>query len=252
VFVIDEANYYHRTLIGLIYPIVSYAYMVHASARCIVAARSAGWHNEKRRYYSLAFFAVPPAVAGLIQIFFYGVTLIWIFVSVSIMIMYIDVIVRQISTDPLTGINNRRELTKHILRVTREPVADGVLALIMMDADNFKQVNDTCGHYYGDSFILRIAELLKQSCKNTAAFLARYGGDEFCIVYPAANTAAVDVFIEAIQKNIRQWNQENDEPFNIELSIGYSIWQPKTGSVDDLYTQADQMMYKVKNAKKRA
>ena len=252
VFLIDEANCYHRMMPGLVYPITAYAYLTFASVRVLLAARHAGWRDEKRRYYVLAFFLVPPAIGGLVQIFCYGVSSIWIFVAISIMIMYIDTIIRQISIDPLTGINNRRELTKYILRMTREPAFGGVLALIMMDVDDFKRLNDTCGHYYGDGALIKIAGLLKHACKNTEAFLARCGGDEFCIVYPAESTDVVDRFITEIQANISRWNQENDEPFSLSLSIGYAVWEPEMGGVDELYRQADQMMYRIKNAKKTA
>ena len=55
----------------------------------------------------------------------------------------------------------------------------------MMDVDGFKLINDTHGHFYGDSILIAVSEILKASCKNTEAFLARYGGDEFCIALPA-------------------------------------------------------------------
>ena len=251
IFTVDENNVYHRGSGFFTFAVVAYAYLAYASVRALCAARHASWSDDKRRYYSLAFFVVLPAVGGVIQTFVYGVSLIWVFVAISIMLMYIDSINRQVSIDPLTGINNRRELTKYILRETRDPVNDGILALIMMDVDNFKQINDTHGHYYGDSILVAVSEILKKSCKNTPAFLARYGGDEFCIVYPAENVKEVEAVIAGILRNVLRWNTLCSEPVNIGLSIGYAVWQPEAGeTAEDLYKRADRKMYQVKSAKK--
>ena len=250
---VDANNVYRRNPGYYAFAAGAYGYLSYASVRSVMAARRAGWSDERKRYYAMAFFVVLPAIGGIIQTFVYGVALIWIFVAVSIMLMYIDSLNRQISTDPLTGINNRRELSKYILRETRDPSYDGILALIMMDVDNFKLVNDTYGHYYGDEILTVVSEILKQSCKNTPAFLARYGGDEFCIVYPAKTTKEVEIFISAIQRNVIHWNSLRNEPVNIGLSIGYDVWQPQNkDTVDNLYKRADQKMYQVKCEKKKA
>lgn len=250
IFVIDDNNYYHRNYGYLAYAILAYVYLVYASIRALIAVRHADWNEDKRRYYPMVFFTVLPAIGGVIQIFFFGMTLIWVFVAISTVIMYIDSLNRQISADPLTGINNRRELTKYLIRETKDSESEGILALIMMDADRFKQINDTYGHYYGDCVLVTLSDILKQSCKNTPAFLARYGGDEFCIVYPAEDIQAVEAIIEKIQANIAKWNRERNEPVSIGLSIGFAVWNSETGeSVEDLYKKADREMYLAKNAK---
>ena len=186
------------------------------------------------------------------QTFVYGLSLIWVFVAIAIMLMHIDSLNRLISADPLTGINSRRELTKFILRETGYPAYGGLLALIMMDVDNFKQVNDDYGHYYGDEMLVRVAEVLKDSCKNTSAFLARYGGDEFCIVYPADTLGEVERMIAGILRNVLRWNAMADDPTNIGLSIGYSVWQPNDTVRAAFYKRADKHMYQAKAEKKKA
>ncbi|MFH1512743.1 MAG: GGDEF domain-containing protein [Bacillota bacterium] len=251
IFIIDANNVYHRNSGFYVFIVAAYAYLGYASVRALMAARRAGWSEDKRRYYALAFFVVPPAIGGIIQTFVYGVSLIWVFVAISIMLMYIDSLNWQISADPLTGINNRRELTKYLLRETKDPAYGGILALIMMDVDNFKQINDSFGHYYGDDILVAVSEILKQSCKNSPVILARYGGDEFCIAYPAESIDAVEGIISKILRDVIHWNSMRNEPVSIGLSIGYSVWQPDTGdTVDDLFKRADQKMYQVKSAKK--
>ena len=120
VFVIDANNVYHRALGVLFYSILSYAFLIYSSIRAIRKAKQTVWLDDRRRYYVMAFFAIPPSIGGIIQLLFYGVNFTWFLATISILQVYIDAQNRQISTDPLTGLNNRRELTKFLLRETRD------------------------------------------------------------------------------------------------------------------------------------
>lgn len=254
VFIIDEQNVYHRDFGFYFYGALTYAYLIYGSIRALVKARSASWVDDRRRYYTLAFFAVLPSLGGFIQLFFYGVSLNWILASVSALLVYIDAQNRQISTDPLTSLNNRRELSKFLLRETeeREQTKSGT-SVIMMDVDGFKQINDTYGHFYGDGVLVNVSEILKLSCKNTDAFLARYGGDEFCIVLPANSEVDAEEIIARVEMNISEWNRTHAERKPIGLSIGYSVWSDQADtSHETLVARADQRMYEAKNAKKCA
>ncbi|NLI53954.1 MAG: diguanylate cyclase [Clostridiales bacterium] len=253
VFRIDAENVYHRAWGVYFYAFFTYAYLIYASIRALIKAQGASWVDDRRRYYTMAFFAVPPSIGGLLQLFYYGLSLNWILAAVSILLVYIDSQNRQISTDPLTGLNNRRELSKFLLRETRERELpkSGVLILLMMDVDGFKQINDSCGHFYGDNILTAVAGILKASCKNTEAFLARYGGDEFCIVLPNENGNDAAELIARIQMNVADWNASNREMKPIGLSIGYATWDAQNDATfESLITRADQKMYEAKNAKK--
>ena len=254
VFSIDAQNVYHRETGVYYYAFLSYAYLIYGSIRSLIKASGASWVDDRRRYYTMAFFAVLPSLGGFIQLFFYGISLNWILASVSILLVYIDSQNRQISTDPLTGLNNRRELTKFLLRETgeREQPRSGVLTLIMMDVDGFKQINDTYGHFYGDGVLINVSAILKASCKNTDAFLARFGGDEFCIVLPASADISAREIIARIHANISAWNGAHSDRESIGLSIGYAEWDAqKDATYETLLARADRRMYQVKHAKKR-
>ena len=254
VFTIDAENVYHRAIGVYFYAFLSYAYLIYGSIRSLIKARGAAWVDDRRRYYTMAFFAVLPSAGGFIQLFCYGVSLNWILASVSILLVYLDSQNRQISADPLTSLNNRRELSKFLLREVgeRDQPKSGALTLIMMDVDGFKQINDTYGHFYGDGVLIHVSQILKASCKNTNAFLARYGGDEFCIVLPPNQEVDAEGIIARVHSNVANWNQTHPELRPIGLSIGYAEWDQKLDiSYESLLARADERMYSVKNAKKR-
>lgn len=255
VFTIDAKNIYHREIGVYFYAFLSYAYLIYGSIRSLIKARGAAWVDDRRRYYTMAFFAVLPSLGGFIQLFFYGVSLNWILASVSILLVYLDAQNRQISTDPLTNLNNRRELSKFLLREIsdRDPNKGGTLTLMIMDVDGFKMINDTYGHFYGDSVLVAVSEILKASCKNTNAFLARFGGDEFCIVLPPSMETDAEELIQQVQVNVTSWNQSHPEMKPIGLSIGFAEWDPNQDKSYEMFlARADARMYEVKNAKKCA
>ena len=254
-FKIDANNVYHRASGLYVYVFLSYAFLIYASIRALIKAKNSVWVDDKRRCYTMAFFAVLPSIGGIIQLFVYGVSLNWILASVSILLVYIDSLNRQISTDPLTGLNNRRELSKYLLRETREreQSKNGLLTLIMMDVDGFKLINDTYGHFYGDSVLLAVSGILKSSCRSTEAFLARFGGDEFCVVLPTEHESDVEELIARIQTNVSDWNAFHRDMKPISLSIGYAVCDPQEEChYESLINRADQKMYEMKNAKKHA
>ena len=255
VFRIDAQNVYHRDFGFYIYGFLTYAYLIYGSIRSLIKAKGAAWVDDRRRYYTMAFFAVLPSLGGVIQLFFYGISLNWILASVSALLVYIDAQNRQISTDPLTSLNNRRELSKFLLREIgdRDSAKGGTLSLVMMDVDGFKQINDTYGHFYGDGVLISVSEILKLSCKNTDAFLARYGGDEFCIVLPVNSEVDAEEIIVRVEANVAEWNRTHGEREPIGLSIGFAVWDPRLDeSYETLLSRADARMYEVKNAKKCA
>jgi len=250
-FFVDEQNVYHRGEWYIITAVFAYAYLLYSSIRALVKASKVKWSTERKQYLLMAAFIIPPTIGGVVQTFYYGVTCIWICTAISIVMVYIDMLNRQISTESLTGLNNRRELHKFLIRETREGARSNILALIMMDIDRFKEVNDTYGHYYGDGVLISVAEILKTACKNTSAFLSRIGGDEFCIVYSADDIESVEGLIAKVQYNIITWNTAHRDMVQISLSIGYSVWDPQRDqSFETLYSRADQNMYQAKRKKK--
>jgi diguanylate cyclase (GGDEF)-like protein len=154
----------------------------------------------------------------------------------------------QASQDPLTGLKNRRrfgeDLRTELARSRRE---DTVGAVLMLDLDNFKQVNDTLGHPAGDRVIADLAGVLRQRMRATDV-VARLGGDEFAIVLPRCDLDEAEEVAEAIAKAIRMHTPPGEAAPPITASIGIATFGPRAESYDAVLSAADDAMYEAKRA----
>lgn len=142
--------------------------------------------------------------------------------------------------DALTGIINRGafERLKQILKTKQTPIA-----LMILDVDKFKQVNDQYGHEMGDAVLKKVAKLLEENFRATD-HPARIGGDEFAVILTDATEEMKPVIEEKVQNiNNRLLNPENDLP-KVSLSVGIAF--SANGFEDDLYKKADSALYETK------
>lgn len=153
--------------------------------------------------------------------------------------------------DALTGLLNRHELERYYQELkdiyTKELKP---FSVILIDLDRFKAVNDTYGHNIGDDLLILISRKLSLVFKDH--FVARLGGDEFIILLKNLNqeTEIIKYMIKA-RNEITNLKSIEDKPIDIGASIGFSIY-PKDGLyLEDLVRQADKMMYKEKDSKRR-
>ncbi|HET7054461.1 MAG TPA: diguanylate cyclase [Solirubrobacterales bacterium] len=154
----------------------------------------------------------------------------------------------QASQDPLTGLKNRRrfgeDLRGELARSRREATVGAVL---MLDLDNFKQVNDTLGHPTGDRVIADIAGVLRGRMRSTDV-VARLGGDEFAVALPRCELDEAEELADAIGKAIRMYTPPGEAAPPITASIGVATFGPRTESYDAVLSAADTAMYEAKRA----
>jgi diguanylate cyclase (GGDEF)-like protein len=154
----------------------------------------------------------------------------------------------QASQDPLTGLKNRRrfgeDLRIELARCRREQTVGAVL---MLDLDNFKQVNDTLGHPAGDRVIGDIANVLSARMRTTDV-VARLGGDEFAIALPRCELDEAEEVADAIAKAIRLQTPSSEAAPPITASIGISTFGPRSEGYDEVLSAADSAMYEAKRA----
>lgn len=150
-------------------------------------------------------------------------------------------------TDEMTGLKNRRafknELSNEIKKGARYKRP---FSLMMLDADNLKQVNDQYGHGIGDKLIVTLAQTIQESLRSTDV-LARYGGDEFIVMLPETSAGRTIEVAERIRLAVENTSFSADgDRISSTLSIGISCYPDDSGDSEDIINRADQALYESK------
>ena len=158
---------------------------------------------------------------------------------------------RLAETDPLTWLFNRRHFDKRLEAETNRALrAEHLLALVMIDVDKFKTINDRFGHRVGDQVLKVVASAIKQAVR-LYDVPTRYGGDEFAIILPEADT---DVASRVARRILEKANdgavpgELRDAGMGIGLSLGIATFPRPLGDAASLVEAADTAMYRAKQA----
>jgi len=152
------------------------------------------------------------------------------------------------ATDMLTGLPNRRhflgQLEQEKARVSRSEEKSA--AVLMIDIDNFKMVNDTFGHATGDHVLRHLATLMREELRKIDT-LGRLGGEEFAVILPGADASAAEIFAERLRKQVAETPvAHEDRIISLTISIGVTEIKPLDVSADDALTRADRALYRAK------
>ncbi|WP_196139618.1 EAL domain-containing protein [Aliikangiella sp. G2MR2-5] len=151
--------------------------------------------------------------------------------------------------DSLTGLPNRLQLTGALSRTLKEGrrQQDGVLALLFLDLDRFKIINDSLGHHIGDLFLVEVSKRL-QSCVRSDDLVARLGGDEFCILMPSISKSSVALALCArILKELKKPLEVEGHSLITSASIGIRLANNAEDSPELVMSDADAAMYQAKH-----
>lgn len=160
-----------------------------------------------------------------------------------------DVIAHMAEHDALTGLLNRRRFeqelrrwTDHALRYRRP------LALLFLDLDDFKQINDRYGHRFGDRYLAAAAEALAATLRSTD-FAARWGGDEFAVLLPETEAPAAARVAEKLLARFHTTRVEvAGERLEVRTSIGVAVLPEHAAAANELLARADAAMYRAKQS----
>jgi len=151
-------------------------------------------------------------------------------------------------TDPLTGLYNQRYLTRHLQGLLQGGQTHEI-AVLMIDVDHFKAVNDTHGHAVGDKVLRAIADTLRGNIRVFDS-LARYGGEEFAVVMPGTDAADAVVAAERLRAAVEAmpFACQPDEACQLTVSIGVACTDDYPAALEDLLYAADLALYEAKRA----
>ena len=153
--------------------------------------------------------------------------------------------------DPLTGIYNHRHFERLLeVEISRAHRHSRTLALIMIDVDHFKRVNDTLGHPIGDRVLCGICEILQAGLRSTD-FLARYGGEEFAVILQETDREAARRVAEKLCREVAEKASFADGRggrVSATVSLGVAFFPLDAGNGGDLVRRADQALYRAKSS----
>lgn len=159
---------------------------------------------------------------------------------------------RKAKTDQLTGVLNKRSFEIRVDTVLKSAVDSMHYALIIIDIDNFKSVNDTFGHAYGDKVLVGLGEVMRKIFTAQDS-LGRLGGDEFCVLFHLTDIADEEERLnlihqkcDALGKAFRQNIPDDNEVYAGSISMGAAVYPLNGTSFNELYKKADSALYQSK------
>lgn len=248
IFTVDDFNHYHRGPYYFVQPLLVYIYLFWAMAMTLVQAFKRKNYAERNVYCSLFALGFFPLVASILQAMLPGIPLLAVGMTLAILMVFVNIQAQMISVDPLTGLNNRLQFYKYLSKkmgTSRSTI--GNLYLFVLDADDFKRINDTYGHGEGDSALLVMASVLKRVCGPRNCFIARYGGDEFVVAGEFDSEETAKDMIALIDECLEEASSNMKYP--VKMSVGYAEYSEDMEIVPDFFNKADAALYQVKSTR---
>jgi diguanylate cyclase (GGDEF)-like protein/PAS domain S-box-containing protein len=150
--------------------------------------------------------------------------------------------------DPLTGLANRRLLYQRLDEALASARGrGGQMGLCVIDLDRFKEVNDSLGHHAGDALLCQVSQRMGDGL-DAGATLGRLGGDEFGLVLPGADAAALRACAERIVRLLAAPFVLDGQPVSVGCSLGAALFPAHGADSEELLSQADRAMYAAKRA----
>ncbi|WP_193708213.1 GGDEF domain-containing protein [Alkalibaculum sporogenes] len=239
---IDSNNIYHRGTFFLIPALLSVGLAISAIFLIVVNRKKV----DQKYYLPLLAFPIPPLVCTFLQIIFYNIPLILNGLTFSLLIVFFNIQSHSINTDYLTGAYNRKKLETYMKEKISTSTENVTFSAILIDIDKFKSINDTFGHDMGDDALQTSVNLIK-TCIRSRDFIARFGGDEFCILLDVTNIKALEATTDRISRCIERHNKVGNRPYKLGFSMGYAVYDYKSNmKVEDFIRYIDTLMYENK------
>ena len=212
---------------------------INIGAVLVYSLRKAKTENnpvERSKFLFAGLFPLLVIAGGLVELLFFPHVPIYCFCCTALMLVfYIRSMDTQISTDPLTQLNNRGQLVRYISQESN----------LRRDVNDFKKINDTYGHSEGDRALVLFADALRAALEGCRFpfFVARYGGDEFVILLHPDEESEAAALAARIRSRVEAVCEENSTPYKLSVGIGYDRLLAAPDSFAQCQIRADHKLY---------
>ena len=240
----------------LYYPLMLVAPLIYVVGSCVYSLKKARKTEdpvERKLFRTIGLYPLSVVAFGILQLAFITAPLFCFGCTTMMLFFYIRSMNDMISLDPLTKINNRGQLLRYAAQENARHRDNMKTYVVMVDADNFKSINDNYGHAEGDRALILIADTLKVCTKamGNSYCLSRFGGDEFAIIVHAERADEVE---EGLLRNVRKHLEEicasEQVPYSLTVSAGYDEWDFGVETFHDSLKRADEKLYEGKRNRK--
>lgn len=190
--------------------------------------------------FPVYWFTIPSMVGMALQGCFYGISVGWLSASIAAVFIYTELQTFNSYIDTTSGLYNRKYINYYL----SQTIYNGNnLHGILLDINDFKDINDEYGHIIGDRAIRAMGKILSQAAFSNAIAL-RMAGDEFVVFLSESSDSECQAQINAIYSNIEKFNKNTSEPFELSVSMGSGYFDGQ--NKEAFFDQMDATMYEVK------
>lgn len=246
IFGIEEGRYTRMRFFLLTY-LFACIYVIAASVLTFQASRKEENYADQGTLRAYTLFPLAPCAAGIVQYFYPQLPVLCCAVTFIIEYIVSRAVSMLISMDHLTQLNNRRQFTIELQKAIAAYDGQEKLAVMFMDVDWFKEINDQYGHLEGDQALLMTARAITNVCEKTGgrAHAGRYGGDEFVLFVTSRKENVEKELIDAIRTEVQRLCTEAHKPYHLQVSIG-CVMYAEGMSAAEVIDRADRRLYEVK------
>jgi diguanylate cyclase (GGDEF)-like protein len=243
-YTLSRQNVYHRGPYILVSFGAAILYWLFSSALLLRERLHPSRSRERSEYWTLLLFPLPPLIGNLLQLRFYGLSIVWVCSAISMLILSIDLEKDLLSRDALTGLYNRRQTNAQLAwEAAHLHSAEEPLLVAMLDVNRFKSINDRYGHLAGDQALACVARTLRENCRKSD-FVSRFGGDEFLLIGHVRRAEDAENLLARLAAALAAARRKEGLPYPLSASAGFVLYQPgEAVTPDALINAADRAMY---------
>ncbi len=245
-FYIDADNNYIRGKYFFILSLAHALYVIVSLLFIVIRLKHSRSYEERHSAKVLLSFVTAPIVGLLAELISYGMNSVWIFTSISYLIIYFNIQNSKVNSDFLTGLFNRRKFHDYASKKILNRKKDNIIFLLIIDLNKFKSINDKFGHLVGDDALISFSKVLSKSV-NKNDFVARIGGDEFVVLGERKEEHQIEESKTKLIEMVNLFNYTSNKVYELSISVGVGISQYHDDKkLEDLLTEADCEMYMAK------